>query len=222
LIDYYEARASEYDATSWEHPGGDGGAAVRNMLDALIPAKTLDVGCGTGYVSRWLPGELTLMDASSSMLGIARHRLPSSHLVRAMAPSLPFIDGSFERAFTSNLYGHLEPTSRADLLAELMRVSAEVVILDQLSESNRFREGPERRQLQDGTRHTVHKCYFTTDRLLEEVPGAEVLMSGPVFVAVRIVGPRASSRTGPGRSRHPRQRVTSARFPRRPRSTGRS
>jgi len=103
-----------------------------------------------------------------------------------MVPSLPFVDDSFERAFASNLYGHLPPDDRAHLLAEMARVSAELVILDQLAASGPFREGPEERSLRNGTRLVIHKCYFTVDRLLEEIHGAEVVMNGPVFAVLRL------------------------------------
>lgn len=186
-LEYYERRAAEYDRTSWEDPGSDPVAVCRvwEVLTALPAAATLDVGCGTGYVSRWLPGPLTLMDSSSTMLLIARHRLPNARFVQAAAPSLPFADGAFGRAFTANLFGHLLPPERGELLAEMLRVASDLVVLEQLSESGPFREGPEERRLLDGSAFTIHKCYFTVDRLLEELGGGDVLMAGPVFAIIR-------------------------------------
>jgi ubiquinone/menaquinone biosynthesis C-methylase UbiE len=185
-IEYYDRRAGEYDATSWEHPGGDAGAAqgVSDVLRSLSNVRTIDVGSGTGYVSRWLPGQLTLMDASAAMLSIARRRLPGAGCVRAKAPSLPFANRSFGRAFAANLYGHLAPSERSALAGEMLRVASELVVVEQLAASGTFSEGPEERTLVDGSRYTIHKCYFTADRLLEEL-GGEILMDGPGFAIVR-------------------------------------
>jgi ubiquinone/menaquinone biosynthesis C-methylase UbiE len=186
-LDYYERRAAEYDQTSWEHPDGDPrlGERVRDALALLPPTATLDIGCGTGYVSRWLPGELTLLDASAAMLAIAALRLPRARLVNARVPRLPFADRTFGRAFAANLYGHLPAVARAELIEEMRRVADETVILDQLADDGRFREGPEERELLDGSRMTVHKTYFTLDELLREIGGGDVLMDGPMLAMIR-------------------------------------
>jgi ubiquinone/menaquinone biosynthesis C-methylase UbiE len=186
-MDYYERRAPEYDATSWDHPDGDPriAEAVRSVIASVPPRRTLDIGCGTAFVSRWLPGELTLLDASESMLAIARRRLPAAHLVRAAVPPLPFADRAFGRAFAANLYGHLLPPSRAQLVNEMRRVADEVMILEQVAADGRFREGPEERDLLDGTRLVIHKCYFTVEQLQKELRGGDILMNGPAFAIVR-------------------------------------
>jgi SAM-dependent methyltransferase len=186
-LEYYDRRAHEYDATSWEHAGADRAAVdrLRKVLGSLAPARTLDVGCGTGYVSRWLPGRVTLLDASFAMLAIAGHRMPGSGRVRAAVPPMPFVSEAFERAFTANVYGHLTPALRSRLVADLLRVAGELVVVEQLSTSGEFVEGPEVRRLGDASRFAIHKCYFTVERLREELGGAEVLMSGPSFAIVR-------------------------------------
>lgn len=187
LIEYYERRAAEYDATAWELSGGDKRVArmVKSVLTSLMPARTLDIGCGTGYVSRWLPGDLTLLDSSPSMLAIARRRLPQAAILRSAVPPLPVADNSYGRAFTANFYGHLLPEERRYLVSELKRVSDELLVLEQLSDNGAFREGSEERELVDGTRFTIHKCYFTVERLQQEIGGGELLMNGPTFAILR-------------------------------------
>jgi len=83
-IDYYERRAGEYNATSWKRVDADGRVAevVRSALDSLAPMDTLDVGCGTGYVSGWLPGRITLLDSSPAMLAIASRCSPFTSVPR--------------------------------------------------------------------------------------------------------------------------------------------
>ncbi|HWN23441.1 MAG TPA: methyltransferase domain-containing protein, partial [Gaiellaceae bacterium] len=77
MKEYYEARAPEYD--DWwngtgrfvdrERPGWeDERDALIATLRELPPARTLDVACGTGYLTQHLPGQVTGLDASPSML----------------------------------------------------------------------------------------------------------------------------------------------------------
>jgi SAM-dependent methyltransferase len=186
-VEYYDRRAHEYDATSWEYASGEPEVAerVRDLLTSLPPMSTLEVACGTGYVSRWLPGRLTLLDSSAAMLAIARSRVPNAVPVQAQAPSLPFVPNAFDRGFTANFYGHLVLSERRQFVREMLRVADELIVLDQLASSGAFREGLEERQLTDGSSFMIHKCYFTLDRLLQELGGGDVLMPGPFFAIVR-------------------------------------
>jgi len=186
-LEYYERRAHEYDATSWEHADADRAVVerVQRVLSSLAPMRTVDVGCGTGYLSRWLPGQITLLDASPAMLAIAGRRMPRAGRVRAVAPSLPFVDDAFGRAFTANLYGHLTPPLRGFLISEMLRVAGELIILDELVNSGEFVEGSEVRQLADSSTFTIHKCHFTVDRLCQEIGAGDVLLDGPFLAMVR-------------------------------------
>ena len=136
---YYEARAEEYDDW-WEGSGlfeqrdRPGWETERESLfvalAALQPVPTLDVACGTGYLTRYLPGRVTGLDQSAAMLEIAARRIPSARFVRADALPLPFADRSFGRVFTSHFYGHLEEDDRSSFLTEARRVAPELVIVD--------------------------------------------------------------------------------------------
>jgi ubiquinone/menaquinone biosynthesis C-methylase UbiE len=190
---YYEARAREYD--DWYE--GTGRFAGRERpawrellgelaatLGALPPARTLDVACGTGYATRWLPGEITGLDQSAGMLAIAAERLPEATFVRGDAFALPFDDGSFERVTTMSFYGHLERGDRERFLAEARRVAPELVVVDA---ALRPEVGPEEHQtrvLNDGSRWTVYKRFFTPHGLIDELGGGRVLYAGRWFVAV--------------------------------------
>jgi ubiquinone/menaquinone biosynthesis C-methylase UbiE len=191
---YYEARAREYD--DWVYGLGafakrhrDGWHAERERLQdalaALPSARTLDVACGTGWMTQHLPGEIVGLDASESMLEIARERVPYGEFVVGDALSLPFEDGSFDRIVTGHFYGHLEEVARSRFLAEARRVAPELVVVDSALHDDVDAEEWQVRVLNDGSRWEVFKRYFTGEELAAELGGGEVYFSGNWFVAVR-------------------------------------
>src|SRR3954454_7609256 len=102
---YYEQRAAEYD--DWwlgtglfaerARPGWqDEVARLVEVVAAMPPAVTLEIACGTGFLSQYLRGELTLLDQSASMLARARQRRPDANLAHADVPPLPFPDAGVE------------------------------------------------------------------------------------------------------------------------------
>jgi ubiquinone/menaquinone biosynthesis C-methylase UbiE len=191
---YYEARAPEYD--DWwlgtglfeqrERPGWDAEReAMISSLAALPPARTLDVACGTGFLTRHLPGEITGLDQSASMLELASARVPDAGFVQSDALRLPFRDGTFDRVFTSHFYGHLEDPERSRFLAEVRRVARELVIVDSALRDDVQPAERQERILEDGSRWQVFKRYFQPDELAAELGGGETLFAGRWFVAVR-------------------------------------
>jgi len=191
---YYEARASEYDDW-WTGTGlfadrdRPGWALERDelidTLRSLEPVRTLDVACGTGFLTQHLPGSVTGLDASPSSLERAAARVPAAAFVQSDALRLPFADGSFERIFTSHFYGHLDEAERARFLAEARRVASELVVADSALRDDVEQEAIQERVLQDGSRWHVLKRYFTPEDLLAELGGGEILFAGRWFVAVR-------------------------------------
>jgi demethylmenaquinone methyltransferase/2-methoxy-6-polyprenyl-1,4-benzoquinol methylase len=191
---YYEARAPEYD--DWwlgtgpfeerYRPGWDEERdALIATLRALPPARTLDVACGTGYLTRHLPGEITGLDQSASMLELASARVPTAGFVQSDALRLPFRDGTFERVFTSHFYGHLEDEERGRFLAEARRVAAELVVVDSALREDVQPVERQERMLRDGSRWEVYKRFFEPQELAVELGGGETLFAGHWFVAVR-------------------------------------
>ena len=143
------------------------------------------MACGTGFLTRHLRGEVAGLDASEGMIEIARSRMAESRFVVGDALSLPFADRSFDRVFTGHFYDHLQPGDRERFVSEARRVAGELVVAD-----SALREGVEpvqwqERVLNDGSRHTVYKRYFTGGGLAEELGGGEVLMDEAWFVVVR-------------------------------------
>jgi ubiquinone/menaquinone biosynthesis C-methylase UbiE len=188
---YYEARAREYD--DWwlgerlyadrDRPGWEEEReALIATIAALPPKRTLDVACGTGFLTRHLQGEVTGLDQSETMCELAGRFVPT---VCADALPLPFPDGAFERVFTSHFYGHLEEDERVRFLAEARRVADELVVVD----SSRAHVGKDverqPRVLNDGSRWEVYKRWFTADGLAHELGGeTEALFAAHWFVAV--------------------------------------
>ena len=190
---YYDQRAPEYD--DWyvgsglfadrDRPGWHAElVALQGLVAELPAARTLDVACGTGFLTHHLHGEVTALDQSPAMCAIVAERCPGAHVVRGDALPLPFGDGAFDRVFTGHFYGHLDAEARAAFLAEALRVAPELVVVDSARREGVEPEEWQERVLSDGSRHRVYKRFFTDDGLAAELGGGEVLHAGTWFVAV--------------------------------------
>jgi ubiquinone/menaquinone biosynthesis C-methylase UbiE len=191
---YYDQRAAEYD--EWyrgtgrfaerDRPGWEAEVeALRRALGALSPVRTLDVACGTGFLTRHLPGEIVGLDQSESMLEEARRQAPRATFVQGDALELPFEDESFDRVFTGHFYGHLEPPERERFLKEARRLAPELVVVDSALRPDVSPEEWQARILNDGSRWKVFKRYFEPDGLAVELGGGDTVFAGRWFVAVR-------------------------------------
>jgi ubiquinone/menaquinone biosynthesis C-methylase UbiE len=190
---YYDARAREYD--DWIDGVGvyDGRVrpgweeelvALRAALEALPPARTLDVACGSGYFTRFLPGHVVALDQSENMIEVARERDAATEYVVGDALELPFPDGSFERVFTGHFYGHLQDEERRRFLAQAARVAPQLVVLDSALREEVVPEEWQERLLKDGSRWHVYKRYFEPEQLAHELGGGRTLFGGVWFVVV--------------------------------------
>ncbi|MHB8059455.1 MAG: class I SAM-dependent methyltransferase, partial [Gaiellaceae bacterium] len=159
--------------------------ALERALVSLPWAHTLDVACGTGFLTRHLPGEVVGLDQSGQMLEIAGGRVPTAAFVQGDAFALPFADSAFERVFTAHFYGHLDQGERGLFLAEASRVAPELVVCDSALRPDREREEMQERILEDGSVWQVYKRFFGAEELAAELGGGEVIFSGEWFVVVR-------------------------------------
>lgn len=191
---YYDARAPEYD--DWFHGVGryadrdrpgweDELAALAATLEGLPPARTIDVACGTGFLTRHLRGELTCLDQSARMLALTAERVPHARMVNADATPLPFGDKEFERLFTGHFYGHLEEPEREAFLEDARRVADELVVVDSSRAHSPVAVEWQPRVLNDGSEWEVYKRFFSGEGLAEELGGGGVLYEGMWFVVVR-------------------------------------
>jgi ubiquinone/menaquinone biosynthesis C-methylase UbiE len=177
---YYHARAREYD--DWwlgdglyaerDRPRWDAARAeLEGWIGELPPAKTLDVACGTGFLTRHLRGEITGFDQSEAMLEVAAEQVPDATFVQGDALALPFADGEFDRLFTSYFYCHLEAGDRERFLAEARRVARELVVVGSVWNGSDPKERWEDRHLKDGTTWQVFKRVFVPADLAQELGG---------------------------------------------------
>jgi ubiquinone/menaquinone biosynthesis C-methylase UbiE len=191
---YYDRRAREYD--DWVYGTGlfadrerpewhEERARLERAVAHLPPARTLDVACGTGWLTQHLRGEIVGLDSSDAMLEIARERVPDGEFVVGDALALPFEDGSFERLLTGHFYGHLEERERLRFLSEARRVSREVVVVDSALHDGVKPVEWQERVLNDGSRWEVYKRYFHAVELACELGGGGPVFEGRWFVAVR-------------------------------------
>ena len=187
---YYEARAREYDdwwigrglyadreRPDWE----EARQALETWIAELPPARTLDVACGTGFMTRHLRGDVVGLDQSSSMLEVARAQAPNAEFLAGDALELPFEDGSFDRVFTSYFYCHLEEDERRHFLSEARRVAPELVVVASVRRDDEPPERWDERTLEDGSQWQVYKRVFVPEDLAKELDG-RVLHANRYFV----------------------------------------
>lgn len=197
--EYYDRRAAEYDEwylsegqfATRERPGWS--AEVDRLVELVrgLPAgRTLDVACGSGFLTRHLRGFAVGLDQSPAMVALAQSRLPDGLAIVGDALDLPFADNSFDRILTGHFYGHLPPDERDAFLAEARRVAGELVVVDAALRDNLDPEQWQERILNDGSRHQVYKRYLRAQQLADEIAG-QVLLDGSWFVVARTSwGPR--------------------------------
>ncbi|MHB8641382.1 MAG: class I SAM-dependent methyltransferase [Gaiellaceae bacterium] len=191
---YYHARAREYD--DWwlgrglyadrERPGWEEELErLASVISQLPPARTLDVACGTGFLTRHLGGEVVGIDQSDAMLDVALGQARGATFVQGDALDLPFADASFDRVFTSYFYCHLDEPERTRFLAEARRVARELVVVGSIRQPGEEAERWEERKLRNGSVWMVYKRVFEPGALADELGGGDVIHAGAHFVVVR-------------------------------------
>ena len=98
---------------------------LRTHLPDLQSAQTLEVGCGDGYLSRYLNSHTELLGVDSSAAMLAGN--PHTKKALASVFALPFNDATFDLVLESNMFHHLESPAKA--LEEMKRVSKKYICL---------------------------------------------------------------------------------------------
>lgn len=108
-----------------------GAAMAGRLRDALAmdrQHRVLELGCGVARIGRELAphvGQWHGADIAPSILKIARSRtlhLPNTHFHEITGTTLPFADGSFDRAYSHLVLFHLDKEDLFIYLNELSRV----------------------------------------------------------------------------------------------------
>lgn len=102
------------------------GCAARRLahLAELDGKRVLEIGCGTGWLTRHvapLAAHYQAVEPSAFMLAEAGDLHPA-HTVQATGQELPFADGTFDRIIMSWVLLDLRPSVRAQVLGECSRV----------------------------------------------------------------------------------------------------
>jgi ubiquinone/menaquinone biosynthesis C-methylase UbiE len=186
---HFDERAADYDAWwlgtgSFAEPERPGWSAEVEQLVAVVqalpPARVLDVACGTGFLGRHLRGEVVALDQSARMVEIAAARMPHARVLQGDVAPLPFGDGEFDRIFTSHFLHHLPPERRAAFIAEARRVGRELVVVEDVRRADESHE----RARGDGEPHRMHRHSFTAAELVAELSGGHMLHEGRWFMVV--------------------------------------
>lgn len=115
---------------------------IREIFAPLGGKAVLDIGCGTGTLSKALVAEgaeVTGIDPGVEALERAREAVPGARFEVASAEDLPFPDGSFQGAVMLNSLHHVPDPARA--LAEVARVlrpSCRLVVVEPLAQGSFF------------------------------------------------------------------------------------
>lgn len=88
--------------------------------------RVLDLGCGTGFVTKLLPGIVVGCDSSRKML----EQCPSSvRTVYCKAESLPFKDDSFDTVFSLTVLQDVKDISKAvNEIRRVLKTSGNIII----------------------------------------------------------------------------------------------
>jgi SAM-dependent methyltransferase len=186
-IEYYRARASEYDEWFLRRGRYDLGpelnaqwfaevAAVAAALDAFAPCgEVLELACGTGWWTEHLvrhAASITAVDASPEAIELNRARVRSPIVRYVQADIFTWQpDRQYDVVFFSFWLSHVPPVQFVpfwELVRRCLKPGGRTFFIDSLSSSTGpvrepWQAGPEaytqRRRLNDGREFTIVKIY---------------------------------------------------------------
>lgn len=122
----FDCAAETYDSVAWlQRKMGD--SIVSDVLGRDLPRDIalIDLGCGTGELLRKLAGhqftQLTGLDLSKKMLGIASEKSPDASFVHADLQSIPFPDHSFSAVVSNAAIQWCDPDAAAKEIARILK-----------------------------------------------------------------------------------------------------
>lgn len=196
-IDYYRARAVEYDRTSAFIHDARSRAELVAALDAFAPrGRVLELACGTGEWTVELAkhaSQLTAVDASREMLALNRQRLDRADVRYLQADLFTWTPPArYDVVFFSAWLSHVPPQRFDDfwaLVAACLNDDGRVFVIDELpaaaADERSIADAPApvvERDLTTGARYRIVKAFHEPDtlraRLIELGWNAEIRTVG--------------------------------------------
>ena len=103
---------------------------LRCAVEKVHPASILDIGCGEGFVLKYLiqqgvKAQMRGLDLSKKAVAIARQQVPGVEFSSGSIYHLPYPDNSADMVLCNEVLEHLERPDKA--VAEIMRVSRKYI-----------------------------------------------------------------------------------------------
>lgn len=119
---YYEEIGAEFDRFMSAYDVERRAAVIADLFPAWQPTRTLEVGCGTGAITRTFRHRVTQLVVCDLSDRLAQETAAATNAIgRAEdAANLTFSDGSFDLVITSECVEHLQDPARA--IGEVLRV----------------------------------------------------------------------------------------------------
>jgi SAM-dependent methyltransferase len=191
-IEYYRARAAEYDEWWFRQGRYDRGpevnaqwfAEVEQVQTALASfeprGKVLELACGTGNWSRELANyadELTLVDSSPEVLAINAARVAHPNTRRLQADLFSWQpDQQYDVVFFSFWLSHVPPEQFEPFwrtVAAALKSAGRVFLIDSLDDARATSPDQasvrSRRTLNDGREFNIIKIFYTPHSLREHL-----------------------------------------------------
>ena len=200
LIDYYRARAAEYEQAYYRHMPErrrEIDDQAENLLELVRGKDILDLACGTGYWTQIISRTarfIAAVDISVEMLREARQKTYDAPTEFAMADlyRVPFQTASFDMITLGFWFSH-QPKQEYDLffrhLAQPLRGGGFIWMIDNNPPAEGSRmdsvrtdvhgNNYKKRHLQSGEEYVILKNYFSEDQLRE--------IFAPYFTVRRLV-----------------------------------
>jgi demethylmenaquinone methyltransferase/2-methoxy-6-polyprenyl-1,4-benzoquinol methylase len=218
-IDYYEARADEYDrqldragryadSPAADDPQGrDIDEAQSALEDLATGGDVLELACGTGWWTRRLArraASVTAIDASEAMLDINRQRVASGNVRYVAADLFTWVpDRTYDVIFFAFWLSHV-PESRFEsfwrTVDAALATRGQVFVVDEHAASATReqedwageRDGVARRSLADGRSYHIAKTYLEPSKLQRRLAalGWDVTFSSTCRQVFHAVGTR--------------------------------
>jgi demethylmenaquinone methyltransferase/2-methoxy-6-polyprenyl-1,4-benzoquinol methylase len=179
-VQYYRARAPEYDETSYGVVTGER-ASVPAIVDRFnISGDVLEIACGTGIWTAELVrygDSLTVLDSSPEVLTIAADRLSGNDVTFVEANIFEWTpDATYDVVFFAAWLSHV-PSDRFDsfweTVGKALRPGGRVLILDEGPDRAHLEQHQDgevaRRALADGSEYDIVKVFYSADELTDRL-----------------------------------------------------